>query len=318
MVDTSSLEGVLAASAGGGGVSLGNADVDDPKADDAPETFGEMLQSTTEPTAWVDALNSQMYAELRAVGDVVGETKYVMDAFLENNWSALLEDLEGQFFSQTMMGMDGQPIDPNVFLTTVPGFNAVVRNARGFLRSKWSAITEVWQGIESGSTSGSGGGSGARKFPTEEEIRQQFDVDQLALSAQNTWRGLLLDENADPRALAREYVDAVVATKGQQKLDFNTFVINRAKNSARYGAIYKNKPASMTEGQFISPYLQAAQQVVGSTDEATELGMKGAMFGASSPAFQARLQRTDAVTQSAPFITGMENRLTDLRKVFRE
>lgn len=261
---------------------------------------------------WQGNLYAQMLNELKATGDVLGEDKYVMTSFLDANFQGLLNYVQDNLFG-------GDPVAAAQKLTTRAGILQASMGARLYLQSKWSDLGPAWsEAIGSPGGGGGGGGGGRSTMPTEAEIRQNFDIDQLAAQAQNTWRGLLFDELDDPRGLARQYIDKVVASGGQQKIDFQTFVQTAAKATGRYGAMYKNKPEGMSEGQFFAPYMQSAQQIMGANDDAINTGMAGAMMGASQDSFQGMLNLTDQVQQSAPFITGMENRLTDLRKVFRE
>lgn len=297
---------------GAGGIVIGGGA--DSAAEEEVRDTAYYIGKNQDPQAWMDSLFHWLNTDLIAVGKTMGESPQVMTAFLSNNWERILNDINTNFLQTQMTGLDGQPIDGNVFLSTVPGLKAIFNRAKGQLQSQWSDLTNAWAALGTTSPGGGGGGGGM----SAQDIRNQFDVEQLANAAQGTWRSLLLDEMEDPRGVARAYIEQVVKTGGKQKMDFETYVIQRAKNTARYSAIYKNKPASMSEAQFLMPYFNAAQQMVGSTDEAASLGIEGARVGASSAGFQARLARTDANTKSAPFISGMENRMRDVRKVFRE
>ena len=279
-----------------------NGGTDDPAAE--PEiSFGV--------ESWLDNLFKQMLGELKATGDAMGEDPYIMGSFLETNWEGLKTYLDETLFAAN------PGVAPEILLQDRSTLLQASMGARLYLQSKWSDLGANWNANTS-SGGRSGGGGGRSSLPTEQEIRQQFDVDQLAAQAQNTWRGILFDELEDPRTLARSYIDAVVKSGAQQKIDFQTFVETKATSTARYAAIYKSKPEGMTRAQFIQPYMQAAQQVIGANDQAVSSGLTGAMTGASADSFQAQLNRTDAVTGSTNFINGMEARLTDLRKVFRE
>lgn len=292
--------------------SFGNVPQDDPYgllADDTAEGDADELPFSIE--SFQDNLFAQMLAELRATGDAMGEDRYIMASFLETNWGGVLNYLDQTLFAANA----GVP--PEQLLQDRSTLLQASMGARLYLQSKWAGLSEHWNTSASTGVSG-GGGGGTSRLPSEAEIRQQFDIDQLASMAQNTWRGILFDELDDPRTLARSYIDAIVASGGQQKLDFETFVETKATSTARYAAIYKNKPEGMTRAQFIQPYMNAAQQVIGANDQAVSSGLTGAMTGASADSFQAQLNRTDAVTGSTSFINGMEARLTDLRKVFRE
>ncbi|NIV28236.1 MAG: hypothetical protein GWN58_01620, partial [Anaerolineae bacterium] len=75
-----------------------------------------------------------------------------------------------------------------------------------------------------------------------------------------------------------------------------------------------NKPESMSEEQYLAPYFQSAMQVV-RPEQADEIAIQGAQFGASSSAFAARLQRENV--SAAPFMQDLQRRLTDINEVFR-
>ncbi len=166
-------------------------------------------------------------------------------------------------------------------------------------------------------TGGPGGrGGGGRTGPTAQEIRDQFDIEELSEAAANLWRGMLLTDDADTRGMAKAYIDAMVAGKGKKKIDFVEFIRNKAKATDRYASIYRNKPDSMSEEQYLAPYFQSAMQVVNPHD-ADEIAIGGAQFGASSEAFAARLRRSEAATGSAPFINELQERLGALNRLFK-
>lgn len=159
-----------------------------------------------------------------------------------------------------------------------------------------------------------GSGSG-RRGPTAAEIRASFDLDLLTNRANELWQTLVLEDNAQARAQAKAYVEAIVRNP-EQKLDFDTFIEEQAKKTARFGSIYRNLPNGMNPRQYMAPYIAMASQFA-APGEVNDLAIGGAQFGADPAAFRARLGRTDAVTSSAPFIQGLENRMRDLSGVLR-
>lgn len=295
---------------------------------DNQEFLGEEF---TDFTDWADNLSLQIGRELVAAGEAAGYDKYTMMQFLSSNLGELLQDIDRELFQgnatsafgQQYNAFDeqfaklGQPVGFDFYAKTLQGFRNMTAYARNWFQLKMPQLRDTWQTGSGGSSSRSSSGGGGPRLPTEAEIRQQFDLDQLAAQAQNIWRGTLLEELDDPRGLARRYVDAVVASRGQQKIDFNTWVDKRTEETARSASIYKNKPESMSKAQFITPYLNNAQQVMGATNEAAGVAIGGAQFGASAQSFQERLKRTDQVTGSSPFINQLEARMSDLRKVFK-
>lgn len=159
------------------------------------------------------------------------------------------------------------------------------------------------------------GRSGPKK-PTAEEIRKQFDIEELSNAVNGMNQTLVLEEHANPTQVAREYVEAIVATLGETKIDFETYVRSRIEKTGRYKSIYRNKPEALTAEQYMAPYIGASMQVVGG-DEAAEIAIGGAQFGSTAAQFGERLKRTDAVTGSSGFINGMESRMRDLNSIFK-
>lgn len=303
-------------------------DLDFEVGGDNQEFLGEEY---TDFTDWADNLATQIGRELVAAGEAAGQDKFTMMQFLSANLPTLLQDIDRELFqgnATSAFGRQynafdeqfaklGQPVGFDFYAKTLQGFNNMSDYARNWFQLKMPSLRDTWENGAGGASARSSSGGGGPRLPTEAEIRQQFDLDQLAAQAQNIWRGTLLEELDDPRGLARRYVDAVVAGRGEQKIDFNTWVDKRTEETARSASIYKNKPESMSKAQFITPYLNNAQQVMGATDEAAGVAIGGAQFGASGQSFQERLKRTDQVTGSAPFINQLEARMGDLRKVFK-
>lgn len=159
-------------------------------------------------------------------------------------------------------------------------------------------------------------GSSGSGRPSAEDIRNQFDVDQLAQNATDLWRGYLLEEPDDARGIARDYVNAIVATGGQQKIDFGTYVQKRAKETSRWASVYRSKPENVSEIDYIGRYHQAALQVM-RPQNADSVAIGGAQLGADSAAFAARLGRTDEVQRSSSFIDGLGTRMNEVSKVLR-
>jgi hypothetical protein len=163
---------------------------------------------------------------------------------------------------------------------------------------------------------GRGGGGGGARGPTAQDIRNQFDIKELANMVNDMNRQLVFEEHPNAMALASQYVDAVVATKGEKKMDFATFVEEKIKATSRFKTIYRQKPEHLSAAEYMSPYLQAASGVM-RPDAAADTAIGGAQFGASPEAFKDRLMRSNEVRTSAPFIQGLENRMSELKQVFK-
>jgi hypothetical protein len=205
---------------------------------------------------------------------------------------------------------DSAAVDPNA-RQSPDGLNAMTEWAISWLSGKtgFPLITDSGGG-------GGGGGGGGAKGPTAEEIRDQYDLAQLANNVDDMSRGLVLAEHRDAKGLARKYVDAVVDTKAEKVIDFETFVRADIEKTSRYKSIYANKPESVKAENYIAPYLNAAMSMVRPHD-ADEIAIGGAQFGASADQFRQRLNRDDAVTGSSTFISGLEGRLEELNGVFK-
>lgn len=195
------------------------------------------------------------------------------------------------------------------------------RRDRDFLRIAWNVLEENLPALGRydpfiSDFGLSGGSRGSGKAP--KDIRKNFDIEELTIAANNLWRGYLLEEGPDMRAVAKEYVERVVADP-EQRLDFDTFVYGKLKNTARYAMMYGNKPEGMSEAQFIQPYLQAAQQVIGPGfgDQLNATAIGGARLHASPAAFSERLKRTDQALSSVGFFQHAGNALQSVSRLFQ-
>ena len=164
-------------------------------------------------------------------------------------------------------------------------------------------------------------GSGRARGPTAQEIRNMFDVDQLTDAANTIWQGWLVEDAPEARKLAKAYVDEVVRTKGENEIDFQTFITNKIKKTNRYGLIYQNKPDGLSEQQYLQPYVQSARQIMGGGQgqetAVADVATGGAALGASGDAFGQRLNRTAGVQNSSGFISGMEDRVRGVSNLLR-
>ena len=125
-----------------------------------------------------------------------------------------------------------------------------------------------------------------------------------------------MSSNKGARSVARGYVDEIVRTKGEKRIDFTSYVRKRAMDTNRFAVIYENKPDELEPEAYLARYAGAAAQILrpGNVEDAA---IQGARIGADAQSFGANLARSDEVTGSAPFINGLENRMRGLSKVFR-
>lgn len=278
----------------------------------------------------VDRMLGTLQDDLLSWGKKAGYTSDQMNLFmgafedeLALNLNSSLADGKGyQQRVSKLVQFEGVDPDPNATFVagdfrgtfgwyySPEGLEKLVDDAWTTLQTKWSGL-----GDRSAISRGGTGRAGSRK-PTATEIRNQFDLDQLTNSVNDIWRVMLLEEHDNPRKLASDYVEAIVRTGAEKTIDFETFVRERARKTARHASIFRNKPESESEESLIQRYYQSAMNIL-RPNNAAEVAIGGAQFGADAATFSARLGRSKEVTGSAPFITGLENRMSDLKGLFR-
>lgn len=287
------------------------------------------------PTDILSNLQAQIYAGLSVRGLQFGWTRSTVNQFMEGNWgtAAFGGFLDGIWSeaneTQNEWSRISSRFAPEVrgegSLKAQMGAHYYTQTQQGFME----LTTRVWDwfnqrsGVDLGAYptaevrgGGRGGGGGGRRGPTDQEIRNKFDLDELSEAASNIWRGMLLTDDADTRGMAKAYVDAIVAARGEKKIDFTEFIRKRAKQTDRYASIYSNKPDAMSEEAYLAPYYQSAMQVL-SPGQAANVAIGGAQFGADPRTFAERLRRSEAATGSAPYINELQERLGSLNRLFR-
>ncbi len=286
-----------------------------------------------DPFAWTDLVSSRIALSMGQWGIANGvdldfiEQKYVMNqrGMFDALYGSLLAPADSnrnEAGSMAMMNLASQQegfnreafgtmgMGSGYFTSTFQGMEEMVAWAMNWMGGKVGMDLQPF--VEGG---GGGRGSGARTL-TAEEIRNMFDLDELAKAVNDMNRGLVLEDHNDAKGLARKYVDAIVATGAEKEIDFETFVRNKIEATARFKNIYKRKPESVSAEAYMAPYLQAAMQMA-SPGEAAAIAIGGAQFGASAESFRQRLNRTDNVTGSSPFINALEGRMNNLNAVLR-
>ena len=185
-----------------------------------------------DPLQWMWDMNEQVNKDLLKVADDWGISRFDMHSFYRNNVGALNDDLLNMWLplqdsfaswkeSKTVWGMTDTYPGSEYYTSTAPGQAYLKDYAMRFFEQK-SGIDFSTPPTSSGSGQRSGGGAAG---PTEEDIRNMFDLGALATAATNIWRGLLLEEPEDSRGLARAYVDSVVAGKGEKEIDFTECIL---------------------------------------------------------------------------------------------
>ena len=250
------------------------------------------------PFNWEDAIISGLQRDIRAAAKDAGYNQDLADGIVSQFQMGVVRHLDDWLSRMEQTG----PM-------TAGQYDWLLSEAKLFISSK-SDIGRYFFNLAEQKPDG----PGTRK-PTAQEIRQSFDLDELTNAVSNMYRGLLLDDAADPRAIARAYIEAIVSNP-DQKLDFDTYVEGYIDKEPRAAAIYRNKPDSMSKAQFLQPYMQSAQQVL-RPGNAAEAARAGAQLGSSPDAFREKLGRSREAQVSSPFITGMENKITQLGNLFK-
>ena len=294
----------------------------DPDGDDAEFLRGgdntQFFQETqVDLESIVNNLLSSITRELASQGLALGWSPEAMQEVWQDNWVGALEFTDGLFQDADARAQELAPsgggTDPQLgsqFFSTAQGFNTLVKEVWDYYRRE----TNFGLGAL-GENQPKKKGSGSRGR-TAQDIRNSFDLDELAMQATRIWQRELLDEPDNARGMARSFVDAVVAGKGEKRIDFETFIVKRTEETARHASIYGKKPPAQSTTAFLQPYFAAAQQVV-RPGAAAGIAIGGAQFGASANTFAQRLRRTDESTSSAPFIQELEGRLSALNGVFK-
>lgn len=282
--------------------------------DDDPETFEEEVGIERTTQTWQDGLLRSLEAQVKAQAKANGYDQNLAVQWLYSNYSDLVQWVDNSLISREDFGIDSDmPLFDPSNPADLQSINAV---AQQYLNASWPGF---FGGAPQASGGGGRGGGGPRR-PTASEIRAQFDLDELAGGANDIWRAMLWDDPEDPRGIARAYVDAVVANP-EQKLDYQTFVEQRARQTSRYETMYKMKPDGLSEVQYTSQLGQQAFQVLGGSggqkDRLGRVVAQGAALGATPDAFRGRLSRTREATNSNGFMGGIEQKLRAARGVLR-
>lgn len=166
------------------------------------------------------------------------------------------------------------------------------------------------------STSSSRSGGGTRK-PTAGEIRANFDIDALARKAQEMARAYMVEDIPNARSLATQYVDAIVATGGEQDIEFNNFILSRFEQTSRWKTIHRNRPDGVDPLEYIRPYAQAALGALGGNrgKGIGDVAGQGATLGASAATFNARLLHEEAVQNTSGFMSKVGEKLGSVKGI---
>ena len=270
------------------------------------------------PFDWRTKFRTDAVGAVEKWAEEFGVSKFALDAYvrdqMENTLSYILQNVFAPNSWRQSPG--GKNID------TVVGWEPTTPQDWDQIWAAGLASLSMGLGFDISSPPSKGGsGSRGARGPTAAEIRDSFDEDELTDATNNIWQGWLVEDAPEARKLAKAYINEIVRTKGQQEIDFNTFITNKIKKTSRYGLIYQNKPDGVSEQQYLQPYVQSAQAIMGggqgNQQAMSDVAVGGAALGASGEAFRNRLGRTSAVQNSQGFIRGLEDRVRGVSNLLR-
>jgi len=269
------------------------------------ETLGEEFD-------WRHQFRKDSLSMLNSWANQFGYDKFVMESFVRDNIDRATNFMWERHADRQLNNPEG---DRSTDAIDMAEYQRMWQDGMGWY-TRESGLD--FDGL--GQTGRSGSGSGSRR-PTASDIRNMFDEDELTEAAHKMWGAYLVEDNPNSRNIAREYINAIVASGGEQELDFQTFVLNKIRGDARHNMLYRNKPEGMDELQYISPYTQAATAAIGGGGRpggtANDIASAGAALGSSASAFNSRLARAPEQQQSTSFINSLEQRVRGVRNVLR-
>ena len=143
-------------------------------------------------------------------------------------------------------------------------------------------------GSARGGGSGGGGGGGGR-------TPVAWDRDDLIEQANDRWRGLMLeDPGADIEKLVDDYINKANSFWMSEggRLEFDTFIVNKARDTGRYKQLYSRLPQHMTEEEYIAGFRQTAERFGLNQSATRRETVAGAQAGVGLAGFSDRVSRT--------------------------
>ncbi len=266
-----------------------------------------------DPLAWQEMIYGYLPDQILAYVDSLGEDPRTYGAWIQSQMPNVLSYLDSVTQSSPL-GMD--PARQQAFFASPDGFQVLFEMGLQWFSARDSRLQGLGGGRpKGGGGRGRGGGGGGPRRPTAEEIRAQFDVDELADGITGMWQGMLLDKPKDARSMAKAYVEEIVKNP-EQKLDFQTYVKKKIENTDRYASIFKDLPDGVDAATHIQRYYQSALQYL-RPENAESTAIQGVQFGADPNAFRGLLNRQEEVQNSSAFIGKLEGRMSRMRGVLR-
>ncbi len=313
---------------GGGDSTAETALRPPPSSSSEGKTFTPPKQGFEEvyPFDWRTKFRTDAVSMVERWSEEFGVSKFALDSFVRDNMDNALSFINANVISPN--SLRGPPVGGHQ-----TGRTELVG---GHQRGRWTPQTpedfeQIWnagiakfsmmlgfdlQQAKPSTSSGSG-----RSGPSAADIRNMFDEDQLTEVANNIWQSRLVEDAPDARGMAKAYIEQMVRSRGEQKIDYEQFILNKVNGSARHELIYSNKPSGISDLAHIQPYVQAAMQAMGGTgqlgSQMSDVAVGGAALGANAGAFQQRLARTSANQNSQGFINGLEDRVRGVSNLLR-
>ncbi len=134
------------------------------------------------------------------------------------------------------------------------------------------------------------GGSGSGR------AGRAFDKRQLSEALTNRWRGLLLEEPDDSTVskIVNDYISQANSfwIREAGNLDFDTFIVDKIRTTQRHSDLYRRKPESQSEDEYMSGFQQTAQRFGMNTSATLREVEAGARSGAGLAGFSERVGNT--------------------------
>lgn len=260
---------------------------------------------------WQDALYETVLDQVTRSAKEQGMFPDMAEAYVNQTWPDVLDYIHGEVFGSNYPGSAEDSF--GIYTGSASGLQRLARIALNFVGNQTGLGSLTGGG-------GGGGGGGGPTLPTADQIRANFDLNQLAQRAGDLWRGMLVEEPKDARGVARAYVEAVVKTRGQQKIDFDQFVRERIKSTPRYAMMSAGKPEGMDYEAYIAPFINSANQILGGNQGRGGVsGVIGnaAALGSDPQSFRERLMRSDTVTGSSNYINSLQEKTAGVSRILR-
>src|SRR5690606_9165124 len=162
----------------------------------------------------------------KAAAKKMGQNPFFFEQIFETYNNAFWKDADKDIFRYQALVPDQRfregniaPEDAREFSESPQSYELLIGYARWWYSSKIPGLAAAL------GVSFSGCGGVVRSGLSARDIRNLFYLDQLANLAVVLFRAYLLDESDNPRGIAKDFVDEVVRTRGENELDFYTCVL---------------------------------------------------------------------------------------------